>query len=131
METIQGTCSCGEQISIEINADESLCVRTDRKRPFYPGEYVDSLMINGVIYPASAVTTLRCRRCGGYVEDTVPEAAFDNDSPQKDKDSDAFTVLKLNDANSDGTPKILTLASWVNPKKTEPLTDGDDTEASQ
>ena len=31
MEVIQGTCSCGEPISIELNADPQLCGRTDRK----------------------------------------------------------------------------------------------------
>lgn len=41
MEVIQGTCNCGEPISIELNADPKSCGRTDRKRPFYPDENVE------------------------------------------------------------------------------------------
>lgn len=45
MEIIQGTCSCGEPISIELNAHPKSCGRTDRKRPFYPDENVEPEVI--------------------------------------------------------------------------------------
>ncbi|WP_368767226.1 hypothetical protein [Enterobacter asburiae] len=77
MEIIQGTCSCGEVISIELNADPQLCGRTDRKRPFYPDENVEPFKVGHFTYTQDGVTTFKCRKCGGYIADTVPEAAFE------------------------------------------------------
>jgi len=76
MEIIQGTCNCGEQISIELNADPKLCGRTDRKRPFYPDENVEPFKVGHFTYTQEGVTTFNCRKCGGYIADTVPEAAW-------------------------------------------------------
>lgn len=77
MEIIQGTCSCGEVICIELNADPQLCGRTDRKRPFYPDENVEPFKVGHFTYTQDGVTTFKCRKCGGYIADTVPEAAFE------------------------------------------------------
>lgn len=77
MEIIQGTCSCGEVISIELNADQQLCGRTDRKRPFYPDENVEPIKVGHFTYTQEGVTTFKCRKCGGYIANTVPEAAFE------------------------------------------------------
>jgi len=76
MDIIQGTCSCGEPISIELNADRNLCARTDRKRPFYPDENVEPFKAGHLTYTQEGVTTFSCRKCGGYIADTVPEAAW-------------------------------------------------------
>ncbi len=75
MDIIQGTCNCGEVISIELNADRDLCARTDRKRPFYPDEKKEPEVIGGFVYSQEGVTVFRCRKCGGWIADTVPEAA--------------------------------------------------------
>lgn len=77
MEIIQGTCRCGEPISIELNADPQLCGRTDRKRPFYPDQNVEPFKVGQFTYTQEGVTTFKCRKCGGYIADTVPEAAFE------------------------------------------------------
>ncbi|ELW9471463.1 hypothetical protein ACPRR3_22600 [Enterobacter asburiae] len=76
MEVIQGTCSCGEPISIELNADPQMCARTDRKRPFYPDQNVEPFKVGQFTYTQEGVTTFKCRKCGGYIADTVPEAAW-------------------------------------------------------
>ena len=77
MDIIQGTCRCGEPISIELNADPQLCGRTDRKRPFYPDQNVEPFKVGQFTYTQEGVTTFKCRKCGGYIADTVPEAAFE------------------------------------------------------
>lgn len=74
MEIIQGTCSCGESISIELNTKMSC--RTDGKRPFYPDENVEPEVIGQFVYSQDGVTVFRCRRCSGWIADTVPEAAL-------------------------------------------------------
>lgn len=76
MEIIQGTCICGEPISIELNADPQLCGRTDRKRPFYPDENVEPFKVGHFTYTQEGVTTFKRRKCGGNIADTVPEAAW-------------------------------------------------------
>lgn len=76
MEIIQGACSCGEVISIELNADRKRCSRNDRKRPFYPDENVEPFKVGNLTYTQEGVTTFTCRNCGGYIADTVPEAAW-------------------------------------------------------
>ncbi|HDP7651349.1 TPA: hypothetical protein P6523_002576 [Escherichia coli] len=77
MKIIQGTCSCGEPISIELNADPKSCGRTDRKRPFYPDENVEPEVIGQFVYSQDGVTVFRCRKCSGWIADTVPEAALE------------------------------------------------------
>lgn len=78
-DIIQDTCECGEQISIELNCKRA--ARKDGKRPFYPDENVEpwSVVKDGerIQYSQSGVTTFRCRRCGGWLGDTVPEAKFE------------------------------------------------------
>ena len=76
MDIIQWTCSCGEVISIELNADPQLCARTDRKRPFYPDQNAEPFKVGLFTYTQDGVTTFYCRECGGYLADTVPEAAW-------------------------------------------------------
>lgn len=76
MEIIQGTCRCGEAISIELNADKDLCGRTDRKRPFYPDENAQPFKVGHITYTQDGVTTFRCRKCDGWISDTVPEASW-------------------------------------------------------
>lgn len=75
MEIIQGTCSCGEPISIELNAKMSC--RTDGKRPFYPDENKEPEVIRNFVYSHEGVTVFRCRKCNGWVADTVPEAMLE------------------------------------------------------
>ncbi|WP_343558461.1 hypothetical protein [Klebsiella aerogenes] len=75
MEIIQGTCSCGEPISIELSAKMSC--RTDGKRPFYPDENKGPEVIGNFVYSQDGVTVFRCRRCSGWIADTVPEAALE------------------------------------------------------
>ncbi|MED5695932.1 hypothetical protein [Enterobacter ludwigii] len=77
MDIIQGKCSCGEPISIELNADARSCGRTDRKRPFYPDENQEPEVIGQFVYSQDGVTVFRCRKCSGWIADTVPEAAFE------------------------------------------------------
>ncbi|HEM8101555.1 TPA: hypothetical protein U2L98_000553 [Enterobacter hormaechei] len=77
MEIIQGICSCGEPISIELNADPQMCARTDRKRPFYPDENVEPEAIGQFVYSQDGVTVFRCRKCSGWIADTVPEASLE------------------------------------------------------
>lgn len=81
MEIIQGTCSCGEMISIELNCKKAF--RKDGKRPFYPDENIEpwSVVKDGeqIHYNQSGVTTFSCRKCGGFIADTVPEAAWGDD----------------------------------------------------
>lgn len=78
VEIIQGTCNCGEVISIELNC--KCAFRKDGKRPFYPDENVEpwSFVKDGerINYSQDGVTTFRCRKCGGFIADTVPEAAW-------------------------------------------------------
>lgn len=60
---IEDKCTqCGEPISIEI--DSKFSSRADGKRPFYP----DSEM-------SERSNRLRCRKCSGWIADTVPSAA--------------------------------------------------------
>lgn len=75
MEVIQGACSCGEPISIELNAE--MCGRIDGKRPFYPDENKEPEVIGDFVYSQDGVTVFRCRRCSGWIADTVPEAALE------------------------------------------------------
>lgn len=77
MDVIQGTCICGEIISIELNADPKLCGRNDGKRPFYPDENKEPEVIGNFVYSQDGVTVFRCRRCHGWIGETVPEAAFE------------------------------------------------------
>ncbi|END4902645.1 hypothetical protein ABL623_000185 [Salmonella enterica subsp. enterica serovar Newport] len=85
-EIIQAKCECGEQISIELNCSRAF--RKDGKRPFYPDENVEpwSFVKDGerIHYSQDGVTTFRCRGCGGWLADTVPEAKFETDSPAKE-----------------------------------------------
>ncbi|MDE9663549.1 hypothetical protein AAHD90_03250 [Citrobacter portucalensis] len=78
-EIIQTTCECGEQISIELNCKRA--ARKDGKRPFYPDENVEPWSVvkddERIHYSQSGVTTFRCRRCGGWLGDTVSEAKFE------------------------------------------------------
>lgn len=60
MEIIQGTCSCGEPISIELSAKMSC--RTDGKRPFYPDENKEPEVIGNFVYSHEGVTVFRCRK---------------------------------------------------------------------
>ncbi|WP_413499221.1 hypothetical protein [Buttiauxella gaviniae] len=79
-EIIKSQCSCGEPISIEIGADPKSC-RKDGKRPFYPDETnAEQLAGTGVNiddYPDHLVTSFSCRKCGGWLADTVPGAHFE------------------------------------------------------
>lgn len=59
---IEDKCECGELISIEI--DSKCSSRADGKRPFYP----DAEM-------SERSNRLRCRKCSGWIADTVPSAA--------------------------------------------------------
>lgn len=69
-------CSCGEPISIEIGA--RLTFRKDKKRPFYPDEnHCEEWGLDAGEYPLDGVTAFRCRRCDGFLADTVPGAEFE------------------------------------------------------
>ncbi len=59
MKIIKSACNCGEQINIEINAENSF--RGDGKRPHYEGDHPSS-------------TQLRCRKCHGWLADTCKDA---------------------------------------------------------
>ena len=59
---IESACKCGEPILIETGRHD-LC-RRDGKRPHYPGA-------------GSGTTSFRCRACKGWLADTCPDAAFD------------------------------------------------------
>lgn len=76
---IQSNCSCGEPINIEINAE--LCSRKDKKRPHYPDENNAEEWARWGLdekeYPFHGVTSFRCRKCGGFIADTVPDAEFE------------------------------------------------------
>lgn len=74
MDIIQGTCSCGEVISIELNCKTAF--RKDCKRPFYPDENVEPFTVGDYTYTQEGVTTFTCRGCGGQIADSVPEAAW-------------------------------------------------------
>lgn len=76
-QIIETACSCGEPISVELN-NKGGC-RKDGKRPFYP----DASLPEGVDperYSMSNSTRFRCRACSGWLGDTVPEAALDDDN---------------------------------------------------
>ena len=79
MDIIETHCECGEKISIELNSKTAS--RKDGKRPFYPDENVEPWSVEKdgelIKYSQSGVTTFRCRRCGGRLGDTVPEAKFE------------------------------------------------------
>lgn len=75
MEIIDDKCSCGEEISVQINCKQRVC-RTDGKRPFYK----DAKLPDGVdptMYSVDSITVFRCRNCNQPVDETVAAASFD------------------------------------------------------
>lgn len=59
---IDSACKCGEPVLIETGRYD-LC-RRDGKRPHYPES-------------CDRTTVFRCRACSGWLGDTCPDAAFD------------------------------------------------------
>lgn len=60
---IKSACQCGEPILIELGSEISF--RADGKRPHYAND--------------DKTTTLRCRKCRGWLADTCADAKHDVD----------------------------------------------------
>lgn len=67
---IDDHCTCGESITIELNA--SYATRKDGKRPFYRDSD----------YPERS-NQLRCRKCLEWIADTVPAAAYETTTKEQ------------------------------------------------
>ncbi|EQB9038060.1 hypothetical protein ACYVOT_003326 [Vibrio cholerae] len=67
---IDDHCTCGEAITIELNA--SYATRKDGKRPFYQDSD----------YPERS-NQLRCRKCLEWIADTVPAAAYETTTKEQ------------------------------------------------
>ncbi|MFM2618604.1 hypothetical protein AAFX26_15885 (plasmid) [Vibrio alginolyticus] len=79
-QTIETKCSCGEAISIELNAPFG--GRKDKKRPFYPDQELPE-GADPTAYSKRGISVFRCRKCGEPVSETVPEASYDNNNEEK------------------------------------------------
>ncbi|MCZ0752532.1 hypothetical protein [Aeromonas enteropelogenes] len=71
---VHDQCSCGEPISVELDCPRRT-IRTDKKRPFYPGEGLPD-GLDPQNYSEHGSSVFRCRKCGEPVDETVPAAKY-------------------------------------------------------
>lgn len=71
---VRDQCSCGEPISVELDCPRRT-IRTDKKRPFYPGEGLPD-ELDPQNYSEHGSSVFRCRKCGEPVDETVPAAKY-------------------------------------------------------